>query len=113
MHVAASSSNPEGICFLRAGTFAVYSLIARFAHISPGNTQSPDDTDLQISRYSTSHGLRKTSRAGAACRHFFNSNRLGQLLLLILALTGTSLVLGDSVLTPAQSGDAVSSRILP
>ena len=40
-------------------------------------------------------------------RVWFHRSRFGQLLLLFLALLGTSLVLGDSVLTPAQSGEAV------
>lgn len=85
------------------GTFALYSLIARFANISPGNTQTPDVNDEQLTRYSRVAGLKKRSRAGPALRAWFQRSRFGQLCILFLALLGTSLVLGDAVLTPAQS----------
>ena len=91
---------------LTAGWILFCSLIARFAHISPGNTQTPDSTDLQLTRYSNSdNALHRKSRVGSAMRVWFHKSRFGQLLLLFLALLGTSLVLGDSVLTPAQSGE--------
>lgn len=37
-------------------------------------------------------------------RHFFRTNHIAQTMLLLLVLLMTSLVIGDGVLTPAQTG---------
>ena len=37
-------------------------------------------------------------------RHFFRTNHVAQTMLLLLVLLMTSLVIGDGVLTPAQTG---------
>ncbi|KAK9835990.1 hypothetical protein WJX81_004040 [Elliptochloris bilobata] len=94
------------------GTFALYSLLCRHVGILPGSRQSkvPDPADVLLSAYSSASELgspdgpkpRRRS-VGAHLREGLRRSRVAQSLLLSLVLLMTSLVLGDGVLTPAQS----------
>ncbi|DBA81139.1 TPA: Potassium transporter, variant 3 [Trebouxia sp. C0005] len=105
------------------GTFALYSLLCRFIGINPGLKGKPTADDLSLLRYSTSRGqyARQGIAAGPApkktllrrmgtgdtiapaLRKLFRSSRVAQTLLLLLVLMMTAMVIGDGVLTPAQT----------
>ncbi|DBB14587.1 hypothetical protein WJX82_006291 [Trebouxia sp. C0006] len=105
------------------GTFALYSLLCRFIGINPGLKGKPTADDLSLLRYSTSRGqyARQGIAAGPApkktllkrmgtgntfapaLRKLFRTNRVAQTLLLLLVLMMTAMVIGDGVLTPAQT----------
>lgn len=90
--VLRADDNGEG------GTFALYSLLCRHARVSSlPNCQSADEelTDYKKPNSSFGSGLKSTLE-----RH-----RVLQRFLLVLALIGTCMVIGDGVLTPAISGN--------
>ncbi|URE30364.1 Potassium transporter [Musa troglodytarum] len=90
------------------GTFALYSLLCRHARV--GFLPNGQLADEEISAY------KKTDRCGGAgslsggvgaasrVRVMLERHRVLQKMLLILALIGTCMVIGDGVLTPAISG---------
>ncbi|TQD86074.1 hypothetical protein C1H46_028348 [Malus baccata] len=94
--VLKADDNGEG------GTFALYSLLCRHARLSSlPNCQSADE---ELSNY-------KKERADTALQSSFRArlkstlerHRVLQRFLLVLALIGTCMVIGDGVLTPALS----------
>ncbi|KAJ6393898.1 hypothetical protein OIU77_023187 [Salix suchowensis] len=83
----------------QGGTFALYSLLCRHAKVKTIPNQ--DLTDEQLTTYSRST-FHDTSFAGKTKRwleeHPFRKNAL-----LVLVLVGSSMVIGDGILTPAIS----------
>ncbi|KFZ18846.1 hypothetical protein V501_00982, partial [Pseudogymnoascus sp. VKM F-4519 (FW-2642)] len=79
------------------GTFALYSLLARYAHIAQRdpNTQG----SLNLERYNT--GDMKVANKGI--RTVIENSRVARVFLKILGVLGVAMVMSDGVLTPAQS----------
>lgn len=46
----------------------------------------------------------KETRASLGIKEFFNKHRSSRVVLLLVVLLGTSMVIGDGILTPAMSG---------
>ncbi|KAK7367881.1 hypothetical protein VNO80_09901 [Phaseolus coccineus] len=94
--VLKADDNGEG------GTFALYSLLCRHARVSSlPNCQVADE---ELSEY------KKDSRGAASEKSFalrlkttFEKHKVLQRVLLVLALIGTCMVIGDGILTPAIS----------
>ena len=81
----------------QGGTFALYSLLARFTNIT---MESPlDPSPVSLDRRAT-NDLGPTSRG---VRAFLERSRPAQFALKAIGVLGVSLVLADGVLTPAQS----------
>ncbi|KAJ7554494.1 hypothetical protein O6H91_06G143500 [Diphasiastrum complanatum] len=82
------------------GTFALYSLICRYAKVSL--ISSPNSEDRKLSGYQIdlpSKALKRSSRL----KDLLEKSEIAKRLLLLLALLGTCMVIGDGVLTPAIS----------
>ena len=97
--VLRADDNGEG------GTFALYSLLCRHARVSSlPNCQLADE---DLSEY-TKDGVvsSATTLGGLTLKSTLEKYRVLQLVLLVLALIGTCMVIGDGVLTPALSGIA-------
>lgn len=94
--VLRADDNGEG------GTFALYSLLCRHARISTlPNCQLADE---ELSEYNKDVILSdKKSSIGSSLKHTLEKHTVLQKILLILALIGTCMVIGDGVLTPALS----------
>lgn len=95
--VLRADDNGEG------GTFALYSLLCRHARVSTlPNCQLADE---ELSEY-TKDGFVSTNEtfSGSTLKSTLEKYKVLQTLLLILALIGTCMVIGDGVLTPAISG---------
>lgn len=94
--VLRADDNGEG------GTFALYSLLCRHARISTlPNCQLADE---ELSEYNTDVILSDNkSSIGSSLKYTLEKHRVLQKMLLILALIGTCMVIGDGVLTPALS----------
>ncbi|PON59288.1 Potassium transporter [Parasponia andersonii] len=91
--VLQADDNGEG------GTFALYSLLCRHARVSSlPNCQVADE---ELSEYKKDSPLK--SSIGSSLKSMLERHRVLQRLLLILALIGTCMVIGDGVLTPAIS----------
>ncbi|KAL3138070.1 Potassium transporter [Trebouxia sp. C0009 RCD-2024] len=99
--VLLADDNGEG------GTFALYSLICRFAGMRPATNGIPDASDVTLSRYSRHTGDKGTkslsTRISFRLKQYLATTAGAQASLLCLVLLMTSMVLGDGVLTPAQS----------
>ncbi|BFG26842.1 hypothetical protein CerSpe_131160 [Prunus speciosa] len=94
--VLRADDNGEG------GTFALYSLLSRHARVSSlPNCQLADE---ELSEY-TKDGVVSASNSafGSSLKSTLEKHRVLQKVLLILALIGTCMVIGDGVLTPAIS----------
>ncbi|KAL3139069.1 Potassium transporter [Trebouxia sp. C0010 RCD-2024] len=89
------------------GTFALYSLICRYAGIRPANNGVPDASDVTLTHYSRHSGDKSSKslsrRISWKLKRFLATRVGAQAALLCLVLLMTSMVLGDGVLTPAQS----------
>lgn len=96
--VLRADDNGEG------GTFALYSLLCRHARISTlPNCQLADE---ELSEYNKDVILSdKKSSIGSSLKYTLEKHAVLQKILLILALIGTCMVIGDGVLTPALSGN--------
>lgn len=115
--VLRANDNGEG------GTFALYSLLCRHARaalLPPGRAAAGDDDDLldagATKKAAAENGNAVTlggrgGGAAASVRRLLERHKVLQRVLLVLALVGTCMVIGDGVLTPAISGE--SSIALP
>jgi KUP system potassium uptake protein len=95
--VLRADDNGEG------GTFALYSLLCRHARVSlMPNTQLADEDLAQYTMDETIEINKKN--VGSSLKSLLEKHRVLQRVLLVLALIGTCMVIGDGVLTPAISG---------
>ncbi|KAJ8636425.1 hypothetical protein MRB53_010692 [Persea americana] len=82
------------------GTFALYSLICRYAKV--GMLPSQQAEDAEVSNYQLAlpnNRLRRASRVKST----LENSKFAKYLLLFITLLGTSMVIGDGVLTPCIS----------
>ncbi|KAK2419716.1 potassium transporter [Trifolium repens] len=94
--VLRADDNGEG------GTFALYSLLCRHARVSlMPNTQLADEDLTQYTMDETIEINKKN--VGSSLKSLLEKHRVLQRVLLVLALIGTCMVIGDGVLTPAIS----------
>lgn len=82
------------------GTFALYSLLCRHAKLSILPNQ--EATDEELSSYVT-EGPTDSSQS-SALKLFFDKHENFRKGLLVFVLVGTSMAIGDGVLTPSISG---------
>lgn len=81
----------------QGGTFALYSLLARFARITR------DDPQINGGLQSERHNTGDLGPAGRGFRGFLERSGIAKFILKLIGLLGVSLVLADGILTPAQS----------
>ncbi|XP_059648990.1 potassium transporter 6-like [Cornus florida] len=94
--VLKADDNGEG------GTFALYSLLCRHARVSSLPSCQLADEELSAYKKDIITGPAQTT-FGSRLKSTLERHRVLQRCLLILALIGTSMVIGDGVLTPAIS----------
>ncbi|XAR52874.1 hypothetical protein NMG60_11021192 [Bertholletia excelsa] len=82
------------------GTFALYSLICRYAKVSLIPNQQPEDREL--SNYNLDIPSNQLKRA-QKIRQKLENSKTAKLLLFLVTILGTSMVIGDGVLTPSIS----------
>lgn len=102
--VLKADDNGEG------GTFALYSLLCRHARVnSLPNCQVADE---ELSEYKKDMcGMVPDNRSFAfKLKNTLEKHKVLQKILLLLALIGTCMVIGDGVLTPALSGNCLSLK---
>ncbi|KAL5582524.1 hypothetical protein UlMin_014966 [Ulmus minor] len=94
--VLRADDNGEG------GTFALYSLLCRHARVS--SLPNRQLADQELSEYTKDGiGSNTSSFSGSTLKSTLEKHRVLQKVLLVLALIGTCMVIGDGVLTPALS----------
>ncbi|XP_027181886.1 potassium transporter 5-like [Coffea eugenioides] len=84
----------------QGGTFAMYSLICRYARV--GLIPSQEAADQDVSNFQLELPS-NTSRRASRLKSKLENSRIAKLLLLLTAMLGTSMVIGDGVLTPCIS----------
>nr|KJB77990.1 hypothetical protein B456_012G171200 [Gossypium raimondii] len=96
--VLKADGNGEG------GTFALYSLLCRHARVnSLPNCQLADEELSEYKKDGGVNGLSPKSNLGSRLKSSLEKHRVLQRFLLVLALIGTCMVIGDGILTPAIS----------
>ncbi|KAH9709035.1 putative potassium transporter 12 [Citrus sinensis] len=98
--VLKANDNGEG------GTFALYSLISRYAKVNMLPNRQP--ADEQISSFRLKLPTPELERA-LQLKDILERTSSLKTLLLLLVLMGTSLIIGDGILTPAISGSVMSA----
>jgi KUP system potassium uptake protein len=84
------------------GTFALYSLISRYAKIRLIPNQQAEDA--MVSNYSIEAPTSQTRRAQWV-KQKLESSKTPKIVLFTLTILGTSMVMGDGTLTPSISGN--------
>ncbi|KAK3421339.1 hypothetical protein EUGRSUZ_G01992 [Eucalyptus grandis] len=82
------------------GTFALYSLICRYAKVSLIPNQQPEDRE--VSNYKLdppSNQLRRSQKI----KEMLENSRIAKIMLFLVTIMGTSMVIGDGILTPSIS----------
>ncbi|XP_059439113.1 potassium transporter 5-like [Corylus avellana] len=92
--VLRANDNGEG------GTFAIYSLICRYANVSLIPNQQAEDCD--VSNYKLEVQNNRLRRA-TWLKSKLEKSKFAKVLLLLVSMLGTSMVIGDGVLTPCIS----------
>jgi KUP system potassium uptake protein len=82
----------------QGGTFALYSLLARYTNISR-NRDPREAAMIRMERYHTND----LNSGGKRLRSFLESSKFCQIMLQVVGVLGVSMVMADGVLTPAQS----------
>lgn len=94
------------ISVFAGGTFALYSLICRYAKTSLIPNQQIEDR--QISNYQLQLPGRRLRRA-SILKSWLENNLKAKYLLLFTTMLGTSMVIGDGIVTPSISGKSFPS----
>ncbi|KAI9119356.1 hypothetical protein K1719_010031 [Acacia pycnantha] len=84
----------------QGGTFAMYSLMCRYAKVSL--IPNRQEEDAKVSNYHIQRADRRTKRA-SGIKSSLEKSQCAKFILLIAAMLGTSMVIGDGVLTPCIS----------
>lgn len=101
--VLKADDNGEG------GTFALYSLLCRHAKVSSLPNYQVADEELQEYKKDSRGAAPETSFA-ARLSSTFEKHEVLQRVLLVLALIGTCMVIGDGIFTPAISGEMINGH---
>lgn len=83
----------------QGGTFAVYSLLARYANIVRTDPSGPERIVVRLDRETGA----ELPPAGRMVRDFLERSRAAKAVLKTVGILGVAMVMADSVLTPAQS----------
>ncbi|GMH06547.1 hypothetical protein Nepgr_008387 [Nepenthes gracilis] len=89
-------ANDEG----DGGTFALYSKICRYAKVSLTPNQQPEDRELSNYRLETPS---KQLQRAAKIKEKLEKSKIAKQILFLVTILGTSMVMGDGVLTPSIS----------
>uniref|UniRef100_A0A5B6YFR3 Potassium transporter n=1 Tax=Davidia involucrata TaxID=16924 RepID=A0A5B6YFR3_DAVIN len=95
--VLKADDNGEG------GTFAMYSLLCRHARVSSLPNCQLADEELSTYKKNMKNRTPEPSNVGSSLKSTLERHRVLQKCLLVLALLGACMVIGDGVLTPAIS----------
>jgi KUP system potassium uptake protein len=87
--------------FLSGGTFALYSLICRYANVNAIPSQKTEVMELSAYKLELPN---KHQRRAKSIKDAFERSSFAKSALLCLALLGTCMVIGDGILTPCISG---------
>ncbi|KAM0950775.1 putative potassium transporter [Dioscorea sansibarensis] len=94
LFVLQADDNGEG------GTFALYSLMCRKLKIGHLRYSQPANNDMSLYNSETSQ---RETRTGFLIKKFFDKHQNSRVVLLLVVLLGTSMIIGDGVLTPTMS----------
>ncbi|KAH9774343.1 Potassium transporter 5 [Citrus sinensis] len=83
------------------GTFALYSLICRYANVGLVPSQQAEDSN--VSNFQLELPGNKRSRMASSLKSKLENSRVAKFFLFFATLLGTSMLIGDGVLTPCIS----------
>lgn len=82
------------------GTFALYSLLCRYVKVGLIPNDQPEDRELSNYQLVVPSNLRRSQKV----KEKLENSMFAKVALFLLTIAGTSMVIGDGVLTPAISG---------
>lgn len=91
------------------GTFALYSLICRYANVSLIPNSQPEDN--QLSNYKLETPSAHLNRA-RDIKEKLEKSKAAKVVLFLATILGTSMVIGDGVLTPCISGISRTHKLM-
>lgn len=83
------------------GTFALYSLLCR--HLKAGLLSTSHGANHRLSSCNTGTPTKET-RTSLVIKELIEKHQSSRVVLLLVVLLGTSMVIGDGILTPTMSG---------
>lgn len=83
------------------GTFALYSLICR--HVKVGLIPNQQPEDRMVSNYNLDIPSRRMNRSEKV-KEKLETSTVAKIIIFLVTVMGTSMVIGDGVLTPCISG---------
>ncbi|KAH7860430.1 hypothetical protein Vadar_013312 [Vaccinium darrowii] len=92
--VLAADDSGEG------GTFALYSLLCR--HLKAGLLSTSHGANHRLASYNTGTSMKET-RTSLVIKDLIEKHQSSRVVLLLVVLLGTSMVIGDGILTPTMS----------
>ncbi|KAI9160311.1 hypothetical protein LWI28_006999 [Acer negundo] len=106
--VLGADDNGEGALlnpfkYVFSGTFALYSLLCRNSKMGLLKTYYNSVHDNSISSYNSKTYTDQETRTSLLIKQFFEKNYSSRVVLLLVVLLGTSMVIGDGILTPTMS----------
>lgn len=103
--IASPDVLPKLLHFVSGGTFALYSMLCRHAKFGLLPNQQAADEELSAYKY----GPSRQGQSSLPLRRFLEKHKKIRTALLVVVLLGTSMLIGDGVITPAISGNLMSS----
>lgn len=97
-----SCNNEIYIINILGGTFALYSLICRYAKV--GLTPNQQVEDREVSNYKLEQPEKNRIKMASRLKSKLENSSFAKIFLLLVTMLGTSMVIGDGVLTPCISG---------
>ncbi|KAJ0054568.1 hypothetical protein Pint_01024 [Pistacia integerrima] len=94
--VLQANDNGEG------GTFALYSLLCRYAKVGLTPSEQGEDCDVSNFQVESPRPSKRLMRA-SRLKYMLENSQFAKFFLLITTMLGTSMVIGDGVLTPSIS----------
>ena len=85
------------------GTFALYSLICRYVKV--GLIPNQQVEDVEVSNYKLELPNCNRTKRASVLKYKLENSHFAKLFLLLVTMLGTSMVIGDGVLTPCISGN--------
>jgi hypothetical protein len=97
------------IIYISGGTFALYSLISRYARICLIPNQQAEDE--LVSRYKHHPKPSATLRRAQWMKNLLETSKLAKITLFFLTILATALAISDCMLNPPISGNGSSSHM--
>lgn len=93
--------------YMIGGTFAMYSLLCRNAKVGMIPNQQAEDAN--VSNYQLELPNNRRTKRASTIKNILENSPLTKFILLMISMLGTSMLIGDGILTPCITGSLLST----